>query len=421
MNYKSLSLLLLSTSTIFAANLSVRVQGNNLGSFSVENAKNNLVNMVDVSTGIYYREREVLRPINGLLQHDLSAALNDIKSNPTPYSHSQATRDTFSAIKALPTTLPSTNAIETKMDSSLFYAQDNWSIGLISSLRMKMNIKLDKTFDKLIVYADAALMGTQYLEYKPEDDSYAASDQSTYESSSFLYAITEGKDYLDVTGVKLLEIPVGYTFDLDKLHLTVTPSFMYATSFSKGLNFLRVSTALSSDDSTGQLDALISDVQQINLAINLGFDMVYNVWDNLDVGIKASNITNPTFPTNITEKTVTYANRYLLNTMYHYDETLYASAFLDAVSTPTLIDNYAMQYVGMSVSSAPLDWFSANINIRQNFAHSSEGMIIGTTLALHTDTIVVNLSGEFSTNTTEVAGSSIPSYAQANLNVAAGW
>jgi len=397
---------------------------------------------VDVDTSVFYIQRDIIRPINGLLQHDIGSAVDEIASNPIG-PHTQPTVDTFKAITKLPEEFKDTNAISLSANNLITYRYKNYTIGINSSVLLKSSVYLNANYNKLILEADLSgasakfntgtgdtggavdmpSVGNAYIEYDPYTDSYKLSDESGYKSSSLVYAIYQGIDYLKLRGIKMVEIPLKYRYlyslnDNGKILLSPKVSIMSGTTFNKNLNFISIGNAVES----GDYESLVSDTYVSAYNYRLGFDMQYTL-NNFGIKLTANNINNPTFNTKVADENITYYNEYNLSTSYLYLSNFISTVAYDLVPTATQISNYSMQYIYGDTTWFAFDWLSLNINSRYNLANSDEGVVVGTDITAGWENFKINLYANTSLNTTtlEVVSMSVPNYAKVGLNLIGKW
>ena len=94
------------------------------------NKKSMFVQDAGIDSSFNYIEQDVIRPINGLLQHDIGAAVDEISTNPVG-PHTQETKDTFKAIVKLPDEFTSTNAIEANINTIASYRYKGLSMVIL--------------------------------------------------------------------------------------------------------------------------------------------------------------------------------------------------------------------------------------------------------------------------------------------------
>ena len=406
------------TKILLIINLSLVLFGNTFDSDGL-NSKS------DVTVSGYIREKDMAESINGLLRHDIADAIDDLASN---LKHKQSTIDTFTTIKELPNTLPDSNEVEGNLTKEISYKSGNLKISIQQSTKIDAKIYLDKAYNELIIKANDGVysgFGSVYLVYNPQNDSTTASSQSDYESKSFIYAMLEGKDYLDTLGINLIEVPVEYTFRYSKVAFTTITSYMNGTTFSKNLNFIDIANAFG--DSKGGITSLISDAKKSQNKASVGFRLKYNPTDNLSLKIVGKNINSPSFDTVISGEKITFYPIYTISSSYLISNNILASISYDLVSTPTLITDYDTQYVATQLLYRPFEWIQSGINLKENTANSNEGTIVGTSLHAMYEGFKMVLNIEFSLGGTQVTTTdsktqesstyTIPKYASTNISL----
>jgi len=263
-----------------------------------------------------------------------------------------------------------------------------------------------------------------YIEYDPYSDTYKISDKATYESSSLVYAIYEGIDYLKLKGVKMVEMPIKYSYTQDiqvgSILANAKFSLINATTFNKNLNFIKIGDEFSKDNP--DYESLISDSYQNAYNYSLGFDLQY-FYNDIALRFSANNINSPAFSTKGNTNDIVYNASYNLLASYLYFDRFISTISLDVAPTATLIDNYNTQYIYADTTWIVLDWLELNFNVKNNIANTKEGTVIGSNIGGSWKNFKLELYFQSSLNSTplEVSSMSIPKYAKAGLNIVGRW
>ena len=366
----------------------------------------------------YYYEQNVMSAVNGLLQHDIGAAITELETYPLIPVHSQETRDTFSAIKALPSTLATDNNIEGSTTAAVHAKYENFNVSVLKSTRINTQVYLNPNFNRLIIKTSDTI--PSYLEYDPASDTTTPVTSSDYTNSSFIYAIKNGLDYLKTKGVTLIEIPISYSYQFENFDAKVTASTMYGTTFSKNLNFLDISSSVATNGLLNAFDALVGDTKQSEVAFNASLSARYYIDGLGSIGVDAINLTTPTFTT-INSESIEYSPQATLVANYEAMEDMNIHATAELMQAKTLIPNYNTQYISLNASYSFASWAHGALQFRKNIAHSEEGLISGIAMRLGGESISMRLDAEASSSGTTVNGVRVPTYASGTLSIIGRW
>ncbi len=292
-----------------------------------------------------------------------------------------------------------------------------FGFGVFGSSDAAVTAVVDQAYDQLIIYD-----GTNYTlldgSYPP---SLGNSDQAAYESSSIQYAMENGLTYMDVKGAVLAEVPVAYGHNFE----TSIGNVMVggAVKYMQVLTY----TDQYKIDNSGQVDNG-GDVKKDKTSSSFGVDvgLAYQPAFSYDLtfGLTAKNINAPEFDF-VDGGTYKIDPMVRAGVAYNILDSLQIAADYDITSNKTLNSDVDSQMLGGGISYEPFtDFFALSVRggLMQNLSTNDQaGLIYTAGLGIGVKWFQIDLSGQMSSNSSSVDGTTVPQYSKVNLALISRW
>ncbi len=245
--------------------------------------------------------------------------------------------------------------------------------------------------------------------------------QLQYEAQSIEYAINQGLTYMDVTGAALVEVPIayGYNFETTLGNIMVGGALKYMQAITY--------TDQYKIDNSGQINNgtdVKKDKQSSNVGMDLGIAYQPSFSYDLTLGLVGKNLNSPKFEFyDGTQYTIDPMVRAGL--AYNIFESLQIAADIDLTSNTLLTEGVESQMVGGGINYEPftsLFALSLRGGLMQNL-HSGDnaGLIYTAGLGIGLKWFQIDLSGQMSSNSNTVDGTTVPEYTKVNLALVSRW
>lgn len=314
------------------------------------------------------------------------------------------------------------NGVQIMPNVSIGFQFGNLGIGLFSISELTAVAVIDKRLD-IIVESNSQSLSTlstpQYIKYDEKLQRLSLVDKATYESSSLEYAIDNKYTRLKIRGITYYEIPIAYgrnfSTPFGNLSLGGAIKFMPGYTYEKEIDI-----DTESGDILDEFDDT-SENQDTTFGIDLGFLYTPKFFNNrLVAGMVIKNINSPKFESKSGfEYTIDPQIRAGL--LYHiWRDTLMVSMDYDFSENEALLDKYKSQNIGGGIHFKPSHMLSLRCGVQKNMKSddfSDEGTILTAGLALGLKWFKIDLSGQYSTETTEFDGNEIPSSGRVQLAI----
>jgi len=258
--------------------------------------------------------------------------------------------------------------------------------------------------------------GGQYFSY--DSGTAGLTTQADYEAHSLQYALDNKLTYLNLTGLIYLEIPIAYgrRFGTPYGSLDVGGSLKIMPGYTVCKN-------ISINTESGDVDEDLSDSEERSTSWGVDMGVLFKPAkvEKLAVGLVAKNLNTPKFDTK-GACDLKVKPQVRLGTAYSFlDDKLTAALDLDLTKNETFIPGYDAQYIGGGVNYHLKNWFTLRAGLMQNIAESDEGTILTLGFGIGPKWLQFDLGAMASTKSSEVSGSSIPSYAKVQLALNSRW
>ena len=411
------------------------------------------------SVGVGIREFNLAEPIDALADVDISDTLDELSNTDLNSLINTTDLIAFAASNEQQTELSTVNLpesfkknariIDNELHSiaennglqimpnvSLGFQIGNFGIGLFSISELTAVASIDRSRLEIMVESTintgtvshplpVTVPTDYYLNYKPQQDKLAlikkdvTTSTATYESSSLEYAVNEGLTHLKLKGITYYEAPVSYAhkFNTPLGHLSLGGSvkFMLGYTYEKEINI---------DTETGEIQDEFDDGsehQDTTFGFDAGFLFAPKIFNNrLVAGMVMKNINSPKFETKSGSE-FTIDPQIRAGMLYHiWWDTLMISMDYDFTENESLLDNYTSQMIGGGIHFKPFHALSLRCGAQQNMKsddYTDEGTIYTAGLSLGLKWLKLDISGQYSTETTEFDGTEIPSSARAQVSL----
>jgi hypothetical protein len=310
------------------------------------------------------------------------------------------------------------NGLQLMPNVSVGFQFGNIGIGLFSMSELTAVAMIDDRLD-FVVKSDSVPLTYRYIKYDENAQKITAVNENAYELSSIEYAIDKGYTYLKLKGITYYEIPIAYgknfSTPFGNLSLGGSVKFMPGYTYEK---VIKVDT--ESGDIADEFDDA-SEHQDTTFGFDLGFLYTPNFLNNrLVTGMVIKNINSPTFESKSGfEYTIDPQIRAGL--LYHiWRDTLMVSMDYDFSENESILSSYTSQNIGGGIHFKPSHMLSLRCGVQQNMKsndNSDEGTIFTAGLAMGLKWFKIDLSGQYSTETTEFDGNEIPSSGRVQLSL----
>jgi len=374
---------------------------------------------VVLSGGVGVSEYNLAENLDRLSNDDFTGTLERIANNAPVNGSNTANGDSAKmqdALSVLKDMSGKTSGLVLTPGGAFGVQVKNFGIGLYVSSEATASPVIDPNRLDLIVYNSQAT--PSYYSYDPATDTYAVSDQATYESSSLEYAVNNGLTYLSLKGLSVGEVPFsyGHAFETEAGTVGVGGSlkYMYGITYD---------TKVSIDTSSGDVSDSFEDRDRKSsaLGVDLGAYYTPKAEPNLRFGIVGKNLNSPEFDT-VTNEAYKIDPMVRAGVYYAgFDHWLDFALDFDLTANKTFLDDIDSQYIGGGVNIHPYQWFSLRLGAMQNIADDTFGTVVTAGLGLGFKYLQVDLSGMVSTETGYYDGNEIPRYARLNLAIVSRW
>ena len=243
------------------------------------------------------------------------------------------------------------------------------------------------------------------------------SNQAEYEASSMDYALESGDTYAQAFGIALLELPIGYGHKFEtnqgNVYIGGALKYMQAITYREDVSFEDTDEELNEENA--------QDETSSNFGIDLGFAYEPKYIDNLTLGLVAKNLNSPSFKV-FNGKDIDIEPMVRIGVAYDILENVEVAMDIDLTSNQTYIQELESQMIGGGVSYEPVSWASLRAGLMSNLDSKSEaGLVYTAGFGIGVDTFSVDLSGQYSSESQRVEGTTYPQYAKVELALITRW
>lgn len=298
------------------------------------------------------------------------------------------------------------------MPTAGFGAQiGNFGIGVYANGEIAASAIIDKQHLKLIVKDNDK---SQYYYYNPKYDTYQISDKNEYDNYSLKYALDNNLTYINLKGIVVSELPIGYAFSFDFKGTNI--SIGGALKAMQGITYTN-KLSLTDTDSGSLNDSLTENKKTSSTyGIDLGVLVKYN-W--VSVGLVGKDLNSPKFDFYNDKK---YKIKPLVRggAAINLSDWLTFAMDIDLTNNSTFIPNYSSKYIGGGFDIHQ-SWASFRLGAMKNMKESAEGTILTGGIGLGLKWFQLDLAVQASTKKGEYDGNQIPKYVKANLSILSRW
>jgi len=383
-----------------------------------------------VSAGAGIREFNLADHIDDLSEVDINDTLEEIEKASSNFTNKinpitkimkldspQISKD-VKIIKRELGLISDDNGLQIMPNVSMGFQFGNLGIGIFSISDMTAIAVVDNKLD-FIVESDSLPLTCRYLKYDENKQELSAVSENEYKQSSIEYAIENGETHLYLKGITYYEIPISYAKDFStpvgRLSLGGSVKFMPGYTYEKIIDIDTESGDILDEFDDG------SEHQDTTFGFDLGFLYTPNFLNSrLVTGMVIKNINSPKFESKSGfEYTIDPQIRAGL--LYHiWRDTLMVSMDYDFSENESLLSSYTSQNIGGGIQFKPTHMLSLRCGVQKNMKSndfSDEGTIFTAGFALGLKWFKLDLSAQYSSETTEFDGNEIPSSGRVQLSV----
>jgi len=375
---------------------------------------------VSLSAGVGLREVNLAEPIDNLADLDIEETIDNIEEYlPTSLPLNGLPTDLRSdviAIQDILSSIPDTNGLELMPSASLAIQVGNFGFGFYGVSEGTGYAVVDK--DRLDIIVETSIPDYTYVKYDVATDEFVLSDLSEYEENSLLYALDEGKTYIQLTGLAYTSIPVAYAHQFNtrwgRLDLGGAFNVMPGYTFDK---------KISIDTESGAIKDELDDAEEYNTSFGVDVGLFYEPQNmqNLSFGLVAKNINTPKFDTCSGEE-LEVKPQVRGGVAYDlFGDKITLALDADLTKNETFIPDYYSQFVGGGIKYQPFGWLSLRGGAMQNIQESQVGTIFTTGFGFGFKQFQLDLAGQYSTKQGEYDGQSFPGYSRVEIAFVSKW
>ena len=372
---------------------------------------------IETEAGIGMREINLINPIDKLTNnYELSKTIDVIKDH-APISGSNK-KDPYRADLKIQGALNEIYKLSlgnglTISPTASFSAQiGNFALGIYGVSEFSATANIDREHLYLIFKDDKNDGGYYY--YYPEDDTYGATDKTTYQKHSLEYALDNNLTYINVKSIGLAEVPISYatSFNVPGATVSIGMNLKYIAAIS-------YKNILSLDSDNDEIENSLNNNQKTSSNISTDIGILLSS-DEISFGLIGKYLNSPKFKFYDGEK-------YKISPMYRGGVALEATDYLtlaldfDLTQNSTFIKDYKSQYIGGGIDFHPASWFSLRGGMMRNIVQDEEGMIFTAGLGLGLKWFQLDLAAQISDKTGVYQGNKIPRYSKVNLAIISRW
>ena len=368
---------------------------------------------ISLGVGIGVREYNLINRIDRLANEDkLTETIDHIANNAPVSGSNTASGDNKRMEDALKQlyALSQGNGFSLQPTAEFAAQFGNFGIGVFGGGDFTAQAVIDRQHLYLIVKDEK---GSGYYYYDPKTDVYGASSKEMYEKYSLEYALDNNLTYLDVKGIGIAEVPIGYAKSFNIKNSTL--SLGIALKYMQGITY---KNKISIDTNSDELEDSLKDNKKTSSSFGVDLGLLLSA-DKINIGLVAKNINSPKFK-------FYDGSEYKVKPMIRGGINLELTNWLefamdiDLTKNDTLIKDFKSQYIGGGFNIHQ-SWFSIRAGAMRNMVQDEEGTIITAGLGLGLKWFQLDLAAEASTKTGTYDGHEIPRYFKLNLALLSRW
>jgi hypothetical protein len=377
-------------------------------------AKHRYTAEFSLGVGIGGREYNLINRIDQLAnKDDLSNTINHIADNAPKSGANKAggydkkMQDSLEQLYAL----SQGNGFSIQPTAEFGAQMGNFGLGIFGLGDLTAQAIVDR--QHLYVIVKDTKNDSGYYYYDPKKDTYGASDKDLYNKYSLEYALDNNLTYINVNGIGIAEIPVGYAHSFDIKNSTLSVGM--ALKYMQGITY---QNKIEIDSDSNELDNSLNDNQKTssNLGVDLGLLLSA---DKINIGLVGKYLNSPKFK---------YYNgsEYKIKPMARGGINLELTSWLqfamdiDLTTNNTAIKDYKSQYIGGGFNIHQ-SWFSIRAGAMRNMVQDEEGTILTAGLGLGLKWFELDVAAQAATKKGTYDGNDVPRYTKINLALISKW
>ena len=375
-------------------------------------ARHNYTAEFSLGFGLGIREYNLIDGIKNLaIKYQFTETLKNIANNAPNSGSNEANGDNIKIKKAINELkkLSEGNGLSIMPEAEFFTQIGNFGIGVFGIGDLTAQAIIDKEHLDIIIEGDDG----NYYDYNPNTDIYGTTYELDYEKNSIEYAINNGLTYLNINGIALAEVPIGYahTFNFlnSQLSIGVGIKYMRGTTYK---------TKIKIDSNEDELKNYLNSNPKISSAIGVDLGVLLTI-SKINIGLVGKYLNSPEFQYYDGNK---YKIKPMLRGGIGIDLTnwLNIAVDIDLTKNDTSIKNYKSQYIGGGIDFHR-SWLSIRAGLMQNILQKEEGTIITAGLGFGLKWFQLDLSLEASTKQGKFKNVGISRYTKLNLALISRW
>ena len=255
--------------------------------------------------------------------------------------------------------------------------------------------------------------GSGYYYYDPQLDVYGASNKELYEKYSLEYALDNNLTYIDIKGIAIGEVPIGYATSIPIKNATL--SIGIAVKYMQGITY---KNKISIDSDNDELEKSLNDNKKTSSDFGVDLGLLLSA-DKIDIGIVGKYLNAPKFKFYDGSE---YRIKPMVRGGVNLDLTnwLNFAMDIDLTKNSTGIKDFKSQYIGGGFNIHQ-SWFSIRAGAMRNILQDEEGTIITAGFGLGLKWFQLDVAAQASTKTGTYDGNDIPRFFKVNVALLSRW
>jgi len=299
------------------------------------------------------------------------------------------------------------NGFQTNPTADLGLSFGSFGTGVFLTSDIGGIAQIDQTHNQLIFENNGNY-------YDITSGSVVASDQNAYNTSSLQYAIDNGDTYVDVVGLAVLEVPLAYGHAFDTGYGSL--ALGGALKLMKGKTFYK-QIAVDEDEVLDELDQNVQDSTTFGVDLGLAYKPSFD--NSLTLALVGKNLNKPSFD-------IKNGGEFELKPMaragaaYKFGERVELALDADITENES-VTGYKTRYLGGG-ANVDLSFLELNVGLMKNLASNDQAGVIYTAgIATGPDWLHFEVSGQMSSKTGVIDGTSYPKQASVNFALSSSW
>ncbi len=381
---------------------------------------------ISLNVGAGFRESNMANNMDTLSNINFQETLDTIAKNAgNNGSNSQTDINNLKTAKTTLSSISAKNALQVGAGVSLAaQMSDAVAIGVYLDADVGMQLKIDANRLDLIFKKN-----NSYYSYDPDTDTYTATTQAKYESSSLEYAVDNGHSYVQLDALLLGEVPISYAkaydFSSGFWSFGLNVKYMNLTGYDK-----KVDLGKKSGDANDESDSSANEITyKDTFGLDLGLAYQPKGTD-LTLGLVGKNINSPKFEVDTVGSAVTKSSDYKLDPYFRvgvsypiWDDNIEFALDADLQKSETIIPGEETQMIGAGIELHPASWFALRAGAMTDLASDiyDDGVIATAGVGFGLKWFQFDLSAMMSNKSGYYDGDEIPRYAAVNISLLSRW